>query len=156
MTPQLQAEKSVASTELQAGVTKAWNAAQEKEQLSFPVNFNNQTYHAVALPLSGQRELAAYQTEASDLAGLSPVLDRVAHLPGLTRHYNSTHNEPTEFGRSWSLLVPRLIFEAGTEKGRQLLTVAGDLSTKVFVQKFVLTNQFGLGVIHGGSTAQKQ
>ena len=67
----------------------------------------------------------------------------MAGLPGLTRHYNSLHNEVTEYGFSWSLLLPRLEFEAVAEKGKEQYLSAGP-NKRVRAQRFVLADQFGL------------
>jgi RHS repeat-associated protein len=158
MTPQLAPQKHAEVAPFQANLGQAWAAARKQEKSAFSLKFNNKEYEAVALPSSQQRELAAHNTAASDLAGWG-VSEAMASLPGLTRSYNSTHNEPTEFGFSWSLLLPRLEFEAALEQGNapaaaskpsqgkklQYVSVEGDPATRVLVQQFTLTNQFGLG-----------
>lgn len=145
MTPRLQPRKDPAGNAFRKGVAEAWAAAQREGKEVFSVRLGEHEHRAVALPGSEQREVASYSLAETDLPGAAA---RLPGLPGLVRSYDSLHNEPTEIGQSWSLLLPHLDFEAADAGGEsQYLSVEGDPATRVLVQRFVLSNAFGLGQI---------
>jgi len=144
MDPKLEGQAHSDAERFQDTLMKAWSTARRNENSAFGFEFQKKQYIGVALPPIDHREPTAYDAVEADLAGDGGVSAQMAQLPGMARYYNSTHNEPSEFGFAWSLLLPRLEFEAGSETGK-LVSVAGDPSTQVLVQSFVLTNDFGLG-----------
>ncbi|MFL6335832.1 MAG: RHS repeat-associated core domain-containing protein [Pyrinomonadaceae bacterium] len=145
-TVNLQRQSDAGAARLQQSLAGA-QPPETQEKQSFTVRIDNKEHEAVALPAAGGRELGSYSTTANELADCLPLPSGMVGLPGLSRAYNSLHNEPTEFGYSWSLQLPRLEFETqADEQGRvHLLSVEGDEGTSVPVQKFVLTSQFGIG-----------
>jgi RHS repeat-associated protein len=146
MTPQLQTQSNTDASRLHAQLAAEQASADKQAKSSFRFQFDGKTYEAVALRPVNQREPGGFQTSTSDVAALLAGSPEMAGLPGLTRYYNSLHNEATEYGFSWSLLLPRLEVEAEGEKGAiQYLSVGGDVSKRVRAQRFTLTNQFGLG-----------
>lgn len=141
MNPQISVRAGKEGTAFSESLNKAWTAAKQQGEDSFAVEFNQKQYQAVALPPSPQQEVASYSLAETALA---VTVDAMEGLPGLTRFYNSFHNEPTEFGSSWSLLLPRLHFESTGEKGHsEYMAVQGNPATRVKLQKFTLMNPFG-------------
>ncbi len=116
-------------------------AASRSGAISFPLKVAGRDYHAVALPAANQGEIDSYTLAEEDLP---LAAQRLRGLPGLIRSYDSLHNERTDLGRSWSLLLPQLDFENPAKEGSESLSVENDPSTRVTVQRFVLTNTFGL------------
>ncbi|MCI0489784.1 MAG: hypothetical protein L0229_24605 [Blastocatellia bacterium] len=144
MDPKLVLSQQAEAGQLQNNLAKAWSSAQKQGKTSFRFESNNKEYNAVALPTTGQRELGSYSTGGNDMADCLGIPVGMQGLPGLSRHYDSLHNEPTEFGFSWSLKLPRLEFEAVSEKGKlEYTSIEGDPATRALVQRFVLTDQFG-------------
>ncbi|MBI3650565.1 MAG: RHS repeat protein [Acidobacteria bacterium] len=140
---------------------KAWAAARQQDQAAFDFQHHKKTYVAVALFPGQQRELASFSAVESEIADWLEVANE---LPGLARYYNSSHNEASEFGHSWSMLLPRLEFErpqdneaanaserydsahseATVAKRLQYVQVEGNAATRTLVQRFHLTDPFGL------------
>ncbi|HJQ70926.1 MAG TPA: RHS repeat-associated core domain-containing protein [Blastocatellia bacterium] len=145
MTPELRPQPSPAAKELQTDIMNAWSTARKRGAMRFPIRFKNNQGEAVALPRPDQREPSSYNASEADggnTCGGDPFINS---LPGISRYYSSTHNEATEFGFAWSLLMPRLEFEsAHAGRGVQYISLEGDSATQVRVQKYVLTDQFGL------------
>jgi RHS repeat-associated protein len=147
MTPQIRAQRNREAEGVHQQVINGWTAAQKEGKMSFGFTFNNVEFQAVALPSTNEREVAAYRTAATEIRDCFAA-GRGELLPGMTRYYNSSHNEATEFGFGWSLLLPRLEFEVARVDGKlQYLSVANNDASRVLVQKFVLTNQFGIGEV---------
>lgn len=145
MVPQIQSQKAAEADGFRDQMTKEAAVAQKQDQLSFRFKFNQREFDGIALPGTDDREVAGYDLMESEGVECLNVPAEMAQVPGLTRYYNSSHNEPTEFGFSWSLLLPRLEFETPRENGQtEWFSLAGDDSTRVLVQKFLLTNQFGV------------
>ena len=143
MIPRLQPRLDTVGRQFREEVARAWLSARGQESSSFSLDFNGKRYQAVALAQPNQRELAGYELALTDLRAVD---DELSRMPGLGRYYSSFHNEATEFGHAWSLALPRLEFEAVGEKNKaQYLSVEGDPSTRALVQRFRLTNAFGLG-----------
>lgn len=149
MTPQLQVKTNYTANLFQKSLLKAAQQPENREKGTFAFNFNNTKYQAVTFPSSTQRDLTNYNRSESVFANYFENEPEMKSLPGLTRYYNSSHNESSEFGYSWSLLIPRLEFEKAGKKGESnYLWIEGDPATKVLVQRFILTNQFGMGEEH--------
>jgi RHS repeat-associated protein len=145
MAPQIQSQKATEVDGFHKELTAGSATAQQQGQLSFNFKFNRKEFEALSLPGTDEREVAGYDRTESEADECLKVPAAMAQLPGLARHYNSSHNEPTEFGFSWSLLLPRLELETPEENGHtHYLSVESDASTRVLVQNFLLTNQFGL------------
>lgn len=144
MAPQIQSQKAAEADGFHKGLT-AGSTAQQQGQLSFRFKFNKKEFEGLSLPGTNEREVAGYDIAESEAEECLRVPAEMAQLPGLARYYNSSHNEPTEFGFSWSLLLPRLEFETVEENGQShYISVEDDASTRVLVQKFLLTNQFSV------------
>jgi RHS repeat-associated protein len=140
----LQPQRQAEAGQLQSALASAL-PPEGQDARPFDLRFNNQDYVAVALPGNTRRELASYNTTATELSACVLAPSRAAGLPGLVRYYNSLHNEQTEFGFAWSLQLPHLEFEAvGAEGQTQYLSVGGAVNQRVRVQRFTLTNQFGI------------
>jgi RHS repeat-associated protein len=147
MSPQIRAQRDREAEGFHRQVINGWTAAQKEGKMSFGFAFNNVEFQAVALPSTNDREVAAYRTAAGEIRDCFNAA-KGELLPGMTRYYNSSHNEATEFGFGWSLLLPRLEFEVAKVDGNlQYLSVANNDASRVLVQKFVLTNQFGIGEV---------
>lgn len=144
MTPKLAPRTTPQADEVRDALLAGWTAARHADQDVFTVTANGIALQALALPGVTQREIGSYQAATGDVAA-EGCLDRI---PGTVRAYDSLHNESSEFGYSWTLQMPRLDFEpAGGEEASSYLTVEGDPSTRVLVQRFVLTNAFGIGQV---------
>lgn len=146
MSLQFQVQKTAEAEKFHNEIIKESSTAQKQGQLSFSFKSSNRELKGIALPGTQEREISTYSLTESEAGRCLDVSAEVAQLPGLARYYNSSHNEPTELGFSWSQLLPRLEFESASQDGRTpYLSVAGDDSTNVMVQRFFLHNQFGLG-----------
>jgi RHS repeat-associated protein len=146
MNPQIKAREHSEAAQLQEDLVRAWTPARTQDQMSFVFKSQSRPYQAVALPVTHQPEVASFSVAETEPADCLALPADVSGLPGLTRYYNSSHNEPTEFGYAWSLQLPRLEFEAAGEKGEaQYVSVEGDPASRTLLQRFVLTNQFGVG-----------
>jgi RHS repeat-associated protein len=145
MVPEIQSQKAPVVDGFHKELTAGSATAQQQGQLSFSFKFDKKEFEAVSLPGTEEREVASYDLTESEADECLKIPPELAQLPGLTRYYNSSHNEPTEYGFSWSLLLPRLEIETPEENGKtHYLSVVNDSTTQVLVQKFLLTNQFGL------------
>ena len=92
---------------------------------------------AVVVPGVPRQVLGAYRTQAVDL-----VVAAGGRQVVLERHYNSLFNEPTRFGRAWSLQLPRLLKRQplGDEKRTVARTRDGQAKT---LPVYVLSDDFG-------------
>jgi RHS repeat-associated protein len=145
MVPKVESQKVAAVDSVHTELTSGSTLAQKQGRSSFDFKFNQQEFLALALPSSNEREVAAYDLAEFEVEQCLKLPAGMSRLPGLARYYNSSHNEQTEFGYSWSLLVPHLEFETVEENGQsQYISVAGDDSTRALVQRILLTNQFGV------------
>lgn len=143
MRPALAARTDASLDAAATTVRRAARDAARSGRADFAVNVSDRQVRAVALAPGGLRRLGSYNVSESDLPALAAQL---GSLPGVSRSYNSFHNQVTEFGRSWSLLMPRLAIESAGEGGQQrFLSVAGRPDTRVQVQRFQLTSMLGLG-----------
>lgn len=140
MTPQLVPRRSDDAISFRNAVSDAWKRSRRSGKDAFTVNAGGREYRAFAFPDAHQKEVASYSTTVTDLPRATT---RLRGLSGLTRSYDSLHNEATEFGRSWSLLLPRLDFLDAGSNGSEYLSVKGQPNTQVLVQRFVLSNAFG-------------
>lgn len=146
MSPQIQSQKTAEIEKYHQELIQQWTAARKKGQMGFEFKYDKRDLYCIALPSANEREVTAYNRAETEIADCLNVPAAVKQLPGLTSYYNSSHNEPSEFGFSWSLLLPRLEFESVRDNGQsQYLSVPGENSFRVLVQRFTLTNQFGLG-----------
>jgi RHS repeat-associated protein len=138
MEPQIIAIKSDAAQSMEQAVAQAWSAAGGSDSAMFSVSVAGKAYTAVALPSADHREAGGYTRVESDLRFVDEAL---LALPGFTRHYSSFHNESSEFGRGWTLALPRLDAQAIESDGqRSYLAVEGKPGTRVLVQRFTLQN----------------
>lgn len=147
MSPALQLHEQAETKRLREQLLAGWATAKQAGRDSFNLKHNDKELTAVALPAAKERALTAYNAAIIDLPQYRADELPIERFPGLARYYNSTHNQATEFGHSWSWLLPHLEFEAMTAPdGKQqsrYLTVAGAPNTRVLVQRIVLINQFG-------------
>lgn len=146
MAPMVKTRTEAGITLLQVAVRQALAAADARGSDSFDVTAADGTaYRAVALPLGSQRAIGSFSVSDGDLAD-GPSDPLLASLPGLARYYDSTHNDASEFGQGWSLLLPELRARAAGDKGKvEYLTVEGRPDSRVQIRQFTLSNAFGLG-----------
>ncbi|HJQ23988.1 MAG TPA: RHS repeat-associated core domain-containing protein [Blastocatellia bacterium] len=143
MAPQLQPQKTADAEPFYAEAKRAWAEARRRGDSAFSFKAGGKPYQAVALP-TDRHEAAGHMLAVSDQPDCRDA-PGMGEIPGLSRYYSSLHNEPTEFGFSWSRLSPRLEFESLDEPGRvRYISVAGDAATQVQAQRFVLTDPFGM------------
>ncbi|MGH8551020.1 MAG: hypothetical protein ACRERU_20940, partial [Methylococcales bacterium] len=136
--PQIVSTADVAMDPLVHRVDQARTEAESKHQAHFEVIADNKTYTALSIPTSPPPALGSYRLAVRDLR-----TSAAGSLPGLVRHYDSTHNEESEFGRGWSRLLPRIEFEAVGEEGKQhMVSIEG--GDPVRLQRFTLIDRFGL------------
>jgi RHS repeat-associated protein len=145
MAPAIRADRGRQGDSFRNAIAGAWADAQRESKETFPVHAGGQDLLAVALPSSSEPQFGGYDLTETDLPAAA---DRFGRLPGLVRSYNSFHNEPTELGHAWTLLLPRLEFESAGSKGeRRYLSVEGREDTRVLIRKFILTNDYGIAPV---------
>lgn len=107
-----------------------------------PVNIDGQSRVAAALPIINLPALQTFETSVTDVR-LPMWASAFESLPGLARHYSSLDNAPSEFGRGWSLSIPRLEFEADpTAAPRTIQTIGFEgIGSKVQSQRFALVER---------------
>lgn len=144
MTPRLQLRRGSYLDAVADQVRFRLGARREGGAANFPVETQDRKLDAVAIPVARRNpELGSYSATEVDLWGAREVLGA---LPGLARHYNSFNNNRSDFGYSWTLMLPRLEFERIEGDGRsKLLSIRGKPGSEVEVQRFVLTSPFGVG-----------
>lgn len=145
MTPVLSAVLDDRGRSLNRRVTDALAAANREGRIGFDVSDGAAQYAAVAMSgPGGGVDPGGLEDGDADGDCVSESSGEGSGAPGFVRYYNSLHNERTEFGRSWSLALPRLEFEAaGSAERVNIVSVEGDASTGVKVQRFLLTDDLG-------------
>ena len=125
--------------EFETTVLKALNSASNPD--SFEVAVNGRKLQGISITTTQMPGYGSFLTAQTDLsAGISAG----TMLP-LTRCYTSFHNAPTEFGRSWTLDIPRLYLQTNSPKGKaQFIGVEGIANTQVQDQLFQLVDNFRL------------
>ena len=119
-----------------ASVLKGEMASGDPSELSI----DGRPQSTATIPTATQPDYGSFRISSSDISVASPAGNRVQ----LLRSYTSFNTAPTPFGRSWSLLLPRLYFLAAAAKGdSRTVSVSGIPGTAVSLQRFNLTDDFG-------------
>jgi RHS repeat-associated protein len=144
MVPILEAVRKSEDQVLFNQLSEAWEKAKREKKDGFQVKIGEKSYEAAVIPMQGLREVASYSLAESDLDLFDQGRSKRKEIPGLTRYYNSLHNEPSEFAFSWSLLLPKLTFENTVEGGGLRFVSFDGIKESVMLQRFALTDPFGL------------
>jgi YD repeat-containing protein len=142
LTPELITQPDAAVGSLFEDARKAQVTASRAGRTTFELKRNGKVFNGTVIPLAPPRDPASFRQAVSDLAG-EQLAGLPAALPGVVRYYDSTHNERTELGRSWSLLLPRLRRHSPAGPG-MVQTLAVEGIGQLVAERFHLSDQFGL------------